>query len=97
MYLNDKMEIVAITLLHFYYNKVIRMFYTTPQLIKGLLAKQRHSRHNIKENTHKTYEVAQLSETTQSTSSYYLQHYYSPYQYTVHTSEHTTSTMMGTQ
>ena len=91
------MEIVAITLLHFYYNKVIRMFYTTPQLIKGLLAKQRHSRSKFKENTHKTYEVAQLSETTQSTSSLYLQHQYLPYQYTLNTWEHTTSMTMGTQ
>lgn len=80
------MEIVAITLSYFYYNKVIRMFYTTPQLIKGLLAKQRHSRPKVKENTYKTYEVVQLSETTQSTSSYYLQHYYLPHQYTVNMS-----------
>jgi len=95
MYLNDKMEIVAITLLHFYYNKVIRMFYTTPRLIKGLLAKQRHSRHNIKENTPETLEVVKLR--TNTTSSYYLQHYYSPYQYTLNTWEHTTSMTMGTQ
>ena len=89
------MEIVAITLLHFYYNKVIRMFYTTPQLIKGLLAKQRHSRQSLKENTPKTLEVVKLR--TNTTSSYYLQHYYLPYQYTVHTSEHTTSMTMDTQ
>ena len=78
------MEIVAITLLHFYYNKVIRMFYTTPQLIKGLLAKQRHSRPKVKENTPKTLEVVKLR--TNTTSSYYLQHYYLPYQYTQDTS-----------
>lgn len=71
------------------------MFYTTPRLIKGLLAKQRHSRPKVKENTPKTVEVVGLR--TNTTSSYYLQHYYLPYQYTLNTWEHTTSTMMGTQ
>ena len=74
------------------------MFYhALARLLKVSGHKLRRSRSKFKENTHKTYEVAQLSETTQSTSSLYLQHQYLPYQYTLNTWEHTTSTMMGTQ
>lgn len=59
------------------------MFYhALARLLKVSGQKLRRSRSKFKENTHKTYEVAQLSETTQSTSSLYLQHQYLSYQYT---------------
>ena len=67
------------------------------RLLKVSGHKLRRSRSKFKENTPPYKEGCILSETTQSTSSLYLQHYYLPYQYTLNTWEHTTSTMMGTQ
>ena len=54
------------------------------RLLKVSGHKLRRSRSKFKENTPKTLEVVKLR--TNTTSSYYLQHYYSSYQYTVNMS-----------